>query len=95
MRVEAAGVSVVLGGWVERVPLAQHAELGTDFEGFVGACHEERGGMFSPAVGGFFSTRGKRERPSLSGLVRWASASSRRYFRMGGEWTGVRQFSGR
>ena len=51
--------------------------------------------MFSPGGGGIFNTKGKRERPSLSGMVRWASASIGRYLRMGGEGTGVRQFSGR
>ena len=51
--------------------------------------------MFPPGGGGNFSTRGKRERPSLSGMVRWASASIGRCFRIGGEGTGVRQFSGR
>ena len=51
--------------------------------------------MFSPGGGGIFNTRAKRERPSLSGMVRWASASSGRCLRMGGEGTGVRQFSGR
>ena len=51
--------------------------------------------MFSPGGGGTFNTKGKRERPSLSGIVRWASASIGRCLRMGGEGTGVRQFNGR
>ena len=51
--------------------------------------------MFSPGGGGIFNTRGKQERPSLSGMVRWASASIGRCLHMGGEGTGVRQFSGR
>ena len=40
--------------------------------------------MFSPAGGGVFSTRGKRERSSLSGMVRWGRASIGRCLRMGG-----------
>ena len=51
--------------------------------------------MFSPGGGGTFSTKGKRERPSLSGIVRWASASIGRCLRIGGEGTGVRQSKGR
>ena len=51
--------------------------------------------MFSTAGGGIFSTRGKRERPSLSRMVRWASALIRRCLRMGGDGIGVRQSSGR
>ena len=51
--------------------------------------------MFSPGGGGIFNTKGKGERPSLSGMVRWASASIERCLRMGGEGTGVCQSSGR
>ena len=93
--VEAAGVRVVFGGGVEGVPITHQEELGANLQGFVGACHKQGGGMLSPGRGGIFNTKGKRERPSLSGMVRWASASIGRYLLMGGEGTGVRQFSRR
>ena len=51
--------------------------------------------MFLPGGGGIFNTKGKRERPSLSGIVRCASASIGRCLRIGREGTGVRQFNGR
>ena len=51
--------------------------------------------MFSPAGGRIFSTRGKLERPSLSRMMRWASASIGRCLRMGGDGVGVRQSSGK
>ena len=51
--------------------------------------------MFSPGGGGVFNTNVRRERPTVSGMVRWASASIARCLRIGGEGTRVRQFSGR
>ena len=55
---------------MEGLPLVQHVELGSNLQGFVGAGHEEGGGMFSPADGGILSTKGKRERHSLNGIGR-------------------------
>ena len=95
MGVQAAGVCVIVRGGVEGIPFLHHEEAGAHLQDLVGACHEERGGIFSPGGGGSFRTKGKRERPSLSGIVRWGSASIGRCLRMGGEGTGVRQFSGR
>ena len=92
---EAAGVLVVVRGGVEGVPFLYHEKLGPGLQSFVGACHEEGGGIFSPGGGGTFNTKGKRERPSLSGIVRWASASIGRCLCIGGEGTGVRQSKGR
>ena len=93
--VEAAGVSVVVGGGVEGVPFTYHEELGADLQGLVSARHKEGGGIFSPGGSGIFNTKGKRERRSLRGIVWWAIASIGRCLRIGGEGTGVRQFSGR
>ena len=42
--VEATRVCVVFGGGMERVPFTHHEELGANLQGFVGACHKERGG---------------------------------------------------
>ena len=78
---------------MEGDPLLQHKELGANLQGLVGACHKKGGGgMFSPAGGGDFSTRGKRERLSLIGMVRWASASIGRCLRMGGERTSAKMY---
>ena len=51
--------------------------------------------MFSPGRGGTFSTKWERERPSLSGIVRSASASIGWCLHIGGEGTRVRLFSRR
>jgi len=51
--------------------------------------------MSVPDGGREWRTRGRRERPSCSGMVRCARASTRRCFLIGGEGTWVRQSRGR
>ena len=59
MRVEASRVCVVVGRGVEGVPFAQHLELGTNLQDFVGACHKERGGDFFPSQGWYLKNKGE------------------------------------
>ena len=66
---EAAGVVVVVGGGVKGVPLLHHEELGADFQGLVGVCHEEGGGGYFRRAGVVSSTpRGSGRGHRLAGL---------------------------
>ena len=47
------------------------------------------GGMLVPGGGGALSIRGKRESPSMKGIVRCARASIGRWFLRGGDGTGA------
>ena len=53
------------------------------------------GGMLVSGGGGALRICGKRDSPSMKGIVRCARVSIGRWFLRGGEGTGVRQFRGR
>ena len=95
VRGQAVGVGVVWGGGEGGRPVFEQHVPGPGTQELVGTCHEWDGGMLLPAVRGACRTRGNRVKPSCRGRVRWARASSSRYFLMRGEGTAVRQSSGR